>query len=83
MAIRSLDLASQARRSEAKLLVDGASKRFGSGANAVLALKPIDLAIAAGEFLAIVGPSGCGKSTLLNIVAGFETPTSGRALLDG
>ncbi len=83
MPIRSLDLASPARRSDAKLLIDGASKRFGSGANAVLALKPIDLAIGAGEFLAIVGPSGCGKSTLLNIVAGFETPTSGRALLDG
>ena len=39
---------------------------------------PIDLHVAAGEFLAIVGPSGCGKSTLLNVIAGFETATSGQ-----
>ena len=59
------------------------SKRFGAGADAVQALEPIDIAVGAGEFLTIVGPSGCGKSTLLNIVAGFETPTTGRAIIDG
>src|ERR1700687_4921849 len=41
------------------------------------------IAVGAGEFLPIVGPSGCGKSTLLNIVAGFEPPTTGRAILEG
>src|SRR3989440_11441288 len=83
MTIDSIALATPSRRAGAKLVVEGVSKRFGGGEDVVQALKPIDVAICAGEFLAIVGPSGCGKSTLLNIVAGFETPTSGRVLLDG
>jgi NitT/TauT family transport system ATP-binding protein len=76
-------LATASRGAGTRLRVENVSKRFGSGAEAVQALEPIDLAISAGDFLAIVGPSGCGKSTLLNIVAGFETPTRGRVLLDG
>jgi ABC-type nitrate/sulfonate/bicarbonate transport system ATPase subunit len=59
------------------------SKRFGNGPDSVLALEPITLDIAENAFVCLVGPSGCGKSTLLNILAGFETPTSGRALMDG
>jgi ABC-type nitrate/sulfonate/bicarbonate transport system ATPase subunit len=46
---------------------------------AVEALQPMELEIAAGEFLVIVGPSGCGKSTLLNMLAGFGEPSSGEA----
>lgn len=42
-----------------------------------------DLAVGAGEFLALVGPSGAGKSTLLSLIAGFDRPTSGRILFDG
>ena len=72
-----------AARGGGKLVVRGVSKRFGRGADAVRALAPIDLAVGAGDFVAIVGPSGCGKSTLLNIVAGFATPTTGEATLDG
>jgi NitT/TauT family transport system ATP-binding protein len=83
MTIEPVALAAPSRRAAAKLVVDGVSKRFGAGADAVKALEPIDLAVEAGEFVTIVGPSGCGKSTLLNIVAGFETPTTGRASLDG
>ncbi|WP_095201176.1 thiamine ABC transporter ATP-binding protein [Mesorhizobium carmichaelinearum] len=42
-----------------------------------------DVAFAAAEITAIMGPSGSGKSTLLNLVAGFETPQSGRVLIGG
>jgi len=70
-------------RGEEKLVIAGVSKRFGQGPDAVQALEPVDLAVAAGDFVCIVGPSGCGKSTLLNIVAGFEQPTTGQVTLDG
>ncbi|MCC2957220.1 ABC transporter ATP-binding protein [Massilia sp. IC2-477] len=43
----------------------------------------IDLAVAPGEFVAIVGPSGCGKSTLMKLLAGFEHPDSGAVAIDG
>jgi ABC-type nitrate/sulfonate/bicarbonate transport system ATPase subunit len=81
--LERVELAASSRRAAAKLSIEGVSKRFGAGSDAVEALRPIDLVVRGGEFLAIVGPSGCGKSTLLNIVAGFESTTSGRALLDG
>ena len=59
------------------------SKRFGSGDDAVQALDPLTLDLVENAFLCLVGPSGCGKSTLLNILAGFETATTGRVLMDG
>ena len=43
----------------------------------VKALEKIDLDVAPGDFIALLGPSGCGKSTLLNLIAGFESPSSG------
>ena len=46
-------------------------------------LKGIDLQIPRGQFAAIMGPSGSGKSTLLGLLAGLDTPTSGRIVLDG
>jgi len=46
-------------------------------------LDGIDLDIADGEFLTLVGPSGCGKSTLLRILAGLETPSSGKVTIGG
>jgi multiple sugar transport system ATP-binding protein len=51
-------------------------KRFG----AFTALKAMDLAIADGEFMALLGPSGCGKSTTMNMIAGMEEPSEGRIL---
>jgi NitT/TauT family transport system ATP-binding protein len=50
------------------------SKQFSNG---TLAIRGVNLEIAAGEFLSLLGPSGCGKSTLLRIIAGLGTPTAG------
>jgi lipoprotein-releasing system ATP-binding protein len=46
-------------------------------------LHDVDLALARGEFLALIGPSGSGKSTLLNIVGLLDRPTSGRLTIKG
>jgi putative spermidine/putrescine transport system ATP-binding protein len=55
----------------------GLEKRFGE----VTAVAGIDLDIHDGEFFSMLGPSGSGKTTVLRMIAGFETPTSGRVLL--
>jgi len=47
------------------------------------ALKGISLAVAPGEFVAIIGQSGCGKSTLLSLISGILQPTEGAVLVDG
>jgi NitT/TauT family transport system ATP-binding protein len=49
----------------------------------LVALQDISFDIAPGEFCVVVGPSGCGKTTLLNIIAGFDTLSSGAITLDG
>ncbi|HAO44027.1 MAG TPA: polyamine ABC transporter ATP-binding protein, partial [Afipia sp.] len=54
-------------------------KRFGG----FTAVNDLSLAIAAGEFFALLGPSGCGKTTLLRMLAGFEAPDAGAIYLDG
>jgi len=63
----------------AGLTPTGLRKSFGP----VEILKGVDLTLSDGEMLVIVGASGCGKSTLLRLVAGLETPTGGRVMLDG
>jgi ABC-type lipoprotein export system ATPase subunit len=49
-----------------------------SGGEQVVALRDVDLAIGAGESVALLGPSGCGKSTLLSLLAGLQPPTTGQ-----
>ena len=65
------------------IAVEGVGKRYLSRGREVEALRPVDLRLADGEFVAFLGPSGCGKSTLLNIIAGIVPATEGRVVHDG
>jgi putative ABC transport system ATP-binding protein len=62
--------------------LESAAKVYGEDVKTV-ALRPIDLAIAAGELIVVLGPSGSGKSTLLNLIGGLDRATSGRVLVEG
>jgi NitT/TauT family transport system ATP-binding protein/sulfonate transport system ATP-binding protein len=68
-----------------QLVLDGVGRTFPGVRNGAptVALQPTSLAVAHNDFITILGPSGCGKSTLLRIVAGLDTPTTGRVVLDG
>jgi NitT/TauT family transport system ATP-binding protein len=63
--------------------IEGLSKTFSTRRGEHFALGSVDLTVGDGEFVCLVGPSGCGKSTLLNVIAGLESPDSGRATIDG
>jgi ABC-type nitrate/sulfonate/bicarbonate transport system ATPase subunit len=53
------------------------------GGTPTQALDKTDLAVEDNDFICLLGPSGCGKSTLLRIVAGLDSPSTGRVMLDG
>ena len=59
------------------------TKTVQSGGRPLTILHPLDLTVAAAQFLAITGPSGSGKSTLLGLVAGLDAPSCGRILIGG
>ena len=63
--------------------LEGVRKEFGGGVSAIVAVAGVDLEVRDGEFFSMLGPSGSGKTTTLRMIAGFETPTSGRILLHG
>ncbi len=59
--------------------IEGLTKRFGG----FVAVDSVDLTIYKGELFSILGASGCGKTTLLRMLAGLETPSAGRIVIDG
>ena len=65
------------------LEVVNATKYYGESNAPVVALRDVSIAVAAGEFAALVGRSGCGKSTLLNLCGAMDFPSSGEVCIDG
>ncbi len=65
------------------LQADAVTKVYRTGAEEVVALRSLDLAIGEGEYVAVMGPSGSGKTTLLNCLSGLDDIDGGRVLLDG
>ncbi len=59
------------------------SRSYGHGAAEVRALSDVNMAVSAGELVAVMGPSGSGKSTLLSIAGTLEEPSAGEVLIDG
>src|SRR2546423_3418137 len=68
---------------EPVLELRGLHHTFRGGADAVIALRGVDLTLAAGAFVVVVGPNGSGKSTLLDVVAGSVVPNRGSVRLGG
>lgn len=66
------------------LVIENLSKTFRDhDGQSVAALQDFNLRLAGNELLVLVGPSGCGKTTTLRLIAGLETPTAGRIIIDG
>ena len=66
-----------------KLRLENLSMVFSTKQGLFTALAPVDIDIPAGKLVSLIGPSGCGKSTIFNIIAGLQSPTTGRVLIDG
>ncbi len=67
-----------------KIEITGVGKRFrGRLGGEVEVLAGLDLTVYPKELFCLLGPNGCGKTTLLNMLAGFDTPTSGRITMGG
>ena len=63
--------------------IEAVTKVYRKGSQEVPVLRDLNLAIGAGEFVALMGPSGSGKTTLLNLIAGIDRPTAGTVRVGG
>ncbi len=61
----------------------GVTKTYTTGANAVTALRGVDLDVRAGDLMTVMGPSGNGKTTLLNCLSGIDSIDAGQVFIDG
>ncbi|MGF3027006.1 ABC transporter ATP-binding protein [Methylobacterium aquaticum] len=81
--LRKTEPAARSAPGAAEITIESASKVFGTGEGAVVALDGVTAAIPGGQFVCLLGPSGCGKSTLLNAIAGFSPLTAGEIRMNG
>ena len=65
------------------LIAQQVTREYRSGDQNLAVLKDVSFTVDQGDFVAIVGPSGSGKTTLLGLLAGLDTPTRGKVILDG
>ena len=65
------------------LQLQAVSRTYGEGATTVAAIQDVNLTVDDGELVAVMGPSGSGKTTMLNLIAGIDTPSSGRVAVGG
>ena len=65
------------------LIAQQVTREYRSGDQNLAVLKDVSFTVEQGDFVAIVGPSGSGKTTLLGLLAGLDTPTRGKVILDG
>jgi putative ABC transport system ATP-binding protein len=79
----ALSGSSQASDGAPLIELAGVEKVYRMGKLDYRALRGVDLAIAAGEMVAVVGPSGSGKTTILNLITGIDRPTAGAVIVDG
>jgi putative ABC transport system ATP-binding protein len=68
---------------EPMIRIRNATKAYVRGKQHIEVLKPLNLDIAKGDFVALMGPSGSGKTTLLNLIGGLDSPTSGEITVGG
>jgi putative ABC transport system ATP-binding protein len=83
MALTMLEPAGTAAPGTPAIELAQVERTYGKGDSEVHALQRVSLAVAEGEFIAIMGPSGSGKSTLLNLVGALDRPSAGRILAGG
>ena len=65
------------------VVLERATRQYGSGSTAMVGLPPTSVSFRAGRFHVVTGPSGSGKTTLLRLVAGLDRPTEGRVVTLG
>jgi putative ABC transport system ATP-binding protein len=65
------------------LIAESLTREYTSGERKLAVLRNVSFSVQPGEFVAITGPSGSGKTTLLGLLAGLDTPSAGRVILDG
>jgi NitT/TauT family transport system ATP-binding protein len=70
-------------QNSSEIVLNNVSKVYGGGPFAKEVIKDCSFTIESNKLTVMIGPSGCGKSTLIQLIAGFETPTSGAITMNG